>query len=330
MVLVSFVTTSGACVCVTGASGFIGRAVVEHLLQAGCEVRASVHHQALQRAGVAEYAVDLEKMTLDAAFLTGAQVLVHVAGLAHTYNIGSGLHQTVTVNGGRWLFDEAVKAGVHRIVLVSSCKAGFEYGTDVDEAVADRPQSVYGNYKLAQERMLREVSARHGIDFVILRPALVYGVGASGNLATWFKRSRHRVMPAMPIGGRRSMVSVADLASAIFLACHSAAAPGNTYYVSDGESYFIQDIDAAIRRFRGHHQPKPAPVWLWHAIAFFGSLGMLVGIDLGIDRLRLANILKDSTCSSLRLQTQLGWHPRQRFYDLIPKMLLANDKMHDS
>ncbi|MFZ5841765.1 MAG: NAD-dependent epimerase/dehydratase family protein [Pseudomonadota bacterium] len=312
-------------VAVTGASGFVGRQLVNDLLAFGVPLRAAIHHRSPANIRVPSYSLDLVSRRIEDGFLTGARVLVHLAGPAHTYGVDDTYYRSVLLDGGRWLFESAIRAGVRRIVLVSSCKAGFEFGRDVTEAQPPQPSTSYGRFKLAQEQLLRELAQQHDIESVILRPALVYGVGVAGNLATWLRRAKSRWLPPLPAGGARSMVSVADLSAALQLACVDPRAIGRTFYVTDGRDYLVHELDQAIRAAWGQRQSGPGPLAFWQLAAKLGTILMRGGIDAGIDQARLVALRHHSSCSSQLLRHELGWRPTQNFYQLLPEMLCSAD-----
>ncbi len=308
-------------VAVTGASGFVGRQLVFDLLASGAKVHAATLTRPFEVLGQRSFRLNLMTQEIEDGFLKGAKVLVHLAGPAHTHGVNNNVYRKVLVDAGRWLFERAVQAGVDRVVLVSSCKAGYEFGCDIDETAAAHPETMYGQYKLAQEQLFGELAQKHSVELVILRPSLIYGVGVAGNLKTWLRRAQSRFVPPLPVGGLRSMVSVGDMSAAVQLACVEKNATGRIYYVADGQRYLVHEVDRAIRATCGAHLLGPGSLKLWRSAALLGNVGMLCGIDIGIDSARLGALRGDSSCSATRLRRELNWKPRDNFYDMLPQML---------
>lgn len=322
------VTLTCPSVAVTGASGFIGSMVSSELSQSGLCVRNGYRNEVAARHN--SFKIDLGRKLVAHGFLDGAQVLVHAAGPAHTSLPEERRFRIETIDGGRWLFEKAVAAGVKRIVLVSSCKAGYEFGEGVSESDIDRPGDIYGKVKLELEQMLVALAEMARVEWVIFRPALVYGIGVKGNLSAWFRRARNPLLPRFPSAGYRSMVSVADLATAIGLGCTHPNAANKRFYVSDGVSYSISEIDSAIRRGGGlRYSPIQLP-WVWRLAARVGDIAAGAGMDIGFDGARLAKLTKTATCSATLLRAQLSWHPTTTFYEQLPSMLAVQSSVAKS
>jgi nucleoside-diphosphate-sugar epimerase len=141
-------------------------------------------------------------------------------------------------------------AGVTRFVFVSSIRA--QTGPAADHVVSERdaphPTDAYGRSKLAAERAV----AASGVPFTILRPVLVYGPGVKGNLGALMRLAALPIpLPFAALEGRRSLVSLANLASAIDFVLREAACAGETYVVAEPEPVTIAEIVTALRRGRG-------------------------------------------------------------------------------
>jgi nucleoside-diphosphate-sugar epimerase len=237
-------------VLVTGATGFVGRAVVTTLAADGDEVRAAVRHvpELPFPPGVAvALHGDLGEPVDWAPLLAGIDCVVHLAGIAHAGpGIAEERYDLVNHRATAALADAARAAGVARLVFVSSIRA--QTGPAADHVVSERdeprPTDPYGRSKLAAERAV----ASSGVPFTILRPVLVYGPGVKGNLRALMRLA---ALPApLPFGAlsaRRSLVSLANLAAAITFVLRHDACAGETYLVADPAPLTFAEIVAALR-----------------------------------------------------------------------------------
>ena len=249
-------------VLVTGASGFVGRAVVAALAAQGDEVHAAIRAaDDSADGGTSEHAFphgvtvvrhgDLGAAVDWTGLLAGIDAVVHPAGIAHAGpGIAEERYDRVNHRATAALAAAARDAGVSRFVFVSSIRA--QTGPAADHVVSERdtplPTDAYGRSKLAAERAL----AASGVPFAILRPVLVYGPGVKGNLRALVRLAALPI--PLPFGGleaRRSLVSLANLASAIAFVLREKTCAGETYVVADPAPLTIGEIVTALRRGRG-------------------------------------------------------------------------------
>ncbi len=135
-------------------------------------------------------------------------------------------------------------------MFVSSIRA--QTGPSADHVVSERdtprPTDAYGRSKLAAERAV----AASGVPFTILRPVLVYGPGVKGNLHTLIRLAALPIpLPFGALKARRSVVSLANVTSAIGFVLHDLACAGETYVAADPTPLTIGEIVTALRRGRG-------------------------------------------------------------------------------
>jgi nucleoside-diphosphate-sugar epimerase len=249
-------------VLVTGASGFVGHAVAAALAAQGDEVHAAIrarpdaasddstgpafpHGVTIVRHGDLGAAVDWTGL------LAGIDAVVHLAGIAHAGpGIAEERYDRVNHRATAALAAAARDAGVSRFVFISSIRAQTGPAADhvVSERDTPRPTDAYGRSKLAAERAV----AASGVRSTILRPVLVYGPGVKGNLRALMRLAALPIpLPFGALEARRSLVSVANLASAIGFVLREPACAGETYVVADPEPLTIGEIVTALRHGRG-------------------------------------------------------------------------------
>lgn len=292
-------------VLVTGATGFVARAVMPALLARGHEVRAAARRPV---AGVDTVIVpDVGPHTDWAAALDGCDAVVHLAARVHVLRDPSAEpladFRRVNRDGTRRLAEEAVRAGVGRIVHVSTAKVlgessppGRPFGDDAAPAPAD-PYSVS---KWEAERALEEACGAAGAAAVSLRPPLVYGPGVGANFLRLLRAvDARRPLPLGAIANRRSLVYVGNLASAVAACIEAASLPCAAWLVADGADLSTPELVRRIGRALGVH-PRLVPV----PPAWLRLGGSLLGRRAEMDRL-----LGDFALAPTALAARLGWSP---------------------
>jgi nucleoside-diphosphate-sugar epimerase len=232
-------------ILLTGASGFVGQAVLALLLQRR-PVRAALRQPdaaALpESVEVVEASLSPEQDWIKA--LSGVSTVVHCAARVHVMNEVAGdplaEFRRVNVDGTLRLARQAAEAGVRRFVFVSSIKVNGEHSQPGHPFTADEipaPGDPYGVSKCEAEAGLRALSQETGMEVVIIRPPLVYGPGVKANflaMMRWLQRG----VP-LPLGSvtenRRSMVFLDNLVDLIVTCIDHPAAANQTFLVSDDE-----------------------------------------------------------------------------------------------
>jgi UDP-glucose 4-epimerase len=166
----------------------------------------------------------------------------------------------------------AVKAGVSRMIFMSSIgsQSGPSAEHELSEADEPRPTTAYGRSKLAAELALRASGVRH----TILRPVLVYGPHAPGNMGTLVRLAASPwPLPFGALAGRRSLLAVDNLTSAIHFAMQSRAAENETYLAADLDALTLAEIIAVMRAALGRSPglfrlPQP---WLAGVLRLMGQ-----------------------------------------------------------
>lgn len=307
-------------VLVTGANGFVGRALVERLRsKVGYEVSAAVRSpSARQVDGVTYHAVgDVCASTDWLSALDGVGAVVHLAARAHVLNdndpdTASLLFRQVNVDGALELAKQALAAGVKRFIFVSSIGVnGNSNALPFSESSPVRPHALYAASKYEAERALTGLLKGSSMELVIIRPPLVYDADAPGN----FKRLLSIVGKGLPlpfglVHNSRSMISRSNLAELLEICIDHPAAANELFLVADGDDLSTAEIVKHIAEGMGRRArliPMPK-VLLWLLFLSIGRKGMYVQL-----------------CESLRIDTskvrsRLGWTPavsaRQQLQDV--------------
>jgi UDP-glucose 4-epimerase len=184
------------------------------------------------------------------ALLEGASHVVHLAGLAHAPgNVPDALYVRINAASAGELAEQA-RGKVERLVFVSSVRAQAGLTADhvITEADAPAPTDIYGKSKLEAERLI----AASGVPFTVLRPAVLYGPGVKGNIASLATLAK-TAMP-LPFGGldnRRSLLALDNFASAVSLVLTAKQAENETYLVADAEPISVAELATAMREGLG-------------------------------------------------------------------------------
>ena len=228
---------------ITGATGFVGSALLEQALAAGHYVRALTRRPQPARDGVTWIAGALDGADALATLAAGANAIVHVAGVVSAPDRPGFV--AGNIDGTRAMLAAAETAGVRRFVHVSSLSA------------REPSLSTYGWSKAGAETLVE----RSGLDWSIVRPSGVYGAGDM-EMRDLFKAATLGIA-LLPPRGIVSLVAVEDLAR-LLLTLATRVVPPAIYEVDDGHALSHADLAQAIGRAVGRrkvlalHLPKSA------------------------------------------------------------------------
>lgn len=235
---------------VTGATGFIGRRVVEALLREGVHVRAGVHTHGSARSlpGHADchgVEIDISDFASLVRAMQGADTLYHFAAAVTSLASAEHLRQ-VNADGTQCVWEAAVEAGVRKALYCSSTAVyGLlaRNGHDVTEDVHPRAVEPYGRSKLLGERIAREIGAAHGIDTLVIRPAAVFGPGEHTHFGQELRNAAvSRILLAAGFQSRRfNFVHVEDVAGAAVHVMHLPQRKRDVYNVVVEPSISYED-----------------------------------------------------------------------------------------
>jgi nucleoside-diphosphate-sugar epimerase len=240
-------------VLVTGASGFIGSAVVAALARGGYAVRAAVRRSNLSFPDGVEMVrhPDLAEAFDWLPLLQGVDQVVHLAGIAHIRGADAATYDRVNRLATARLAAAAAQARVAHFVFISSIRA--QSGPAADHALTEHdlpaPTEIYGRSKLAAEEAVRD----SGVPFTILRPVLLYGPGVKGNLALLARAAATRLpLPVKDFANRRSLLGIDNFISALAFVLATPATIGETYVVADpGIPPRLSDVFIMLRQAQG-------------------------------------------------------------------------------
>jgi UDP-glucose 4-epimerase len=307
---------------VTGASGFVGRALVKTAVEMGWDVRAVARKippgvsgwTQIENLAVEDKSNESLWDTVFGARNGFAPVVVHLAARAHVLDESAKdpltLFRQANVDVAVAVAKAAFARGVKRLVFVSSIGAvgdRSELNHPLSERSPCMPRSLYGMSKLEAEAALTELASIYGGELVIVRPPLVYGRGAPGNLAkmsAWIGRGIP--LPLAGVRNQRSLIHVHNLCSALLCCAAHEGAPGKIYHVRDPRDYSIPEIlRSTAQALGGKARLFPVPSRILSVVA------KMLGQSRAFDRL----------CESLQvddtlIRRELGVAPKSYPFEL--------------
>lgn len=295
-------------ILVTGASGFVGSAVVGRLAGEH-EVIAAVRSMPSSSHPRARYApgLSLERPEAWDGALRGAEAVVHCAARVHQFDDRRAEavsdYRRVNVDGTLALAKKSVELGVKRFVFLSSAKVNGESsdpGRPFRPDDAANPSGPYAASKLEAEEKLFELSEQTAMQVVVLRPPLVYGPGVRANFRTMMRLLWHRVpLPLGAVEAKRSLVFVDNLADLIATTLTHDAAGRCILFASDGDDLSVPEMLCRLGTALG----RPALLFPVPP-AVVGGAARLFGLSSAADRL-----LRWLQVDVSETGRELGWRP---------------------
>jgi nucleoside-diphosphate-sugar epimerase len=290
------VASQGTCVAITGAAGFIGRALVRRFESDGCAVRPIVRR-------------DFESGSVD-RLVDGADVVVHAAGATRAPTTARLVASNVALTAR--VIDAARRGGVGRLVFISS-QAAAGPSPSLDKAVTEdampSPIEPYGRTKLDAERLVRD----SGLSFAIVRPAAVYGP-YDRDFLPMFRLAARGI--AIHPGNRDqwiSIVHVDDVARGVALASAHADAVQRTYFLANDTPVRWGELFAAAGQSSGRtvRGDIEIPLWMMKMAAIAGDVvGLMSGRASLLTSRKVALAAPQFwTCDASSIRRELGFTP---------------------
>jgi nucleoside-diphosphate-sugar epimerase len=239
----------GPLVALTGATGFIGRYLLSELPKRGYRLRVLLRRPSTVPLDSASAVIgDLARAQNMSEALAGVDAVIHSAGIAHAMSgVPEDDYRLLNTEATIRLAQAAQRARARRFVFLSSIRAqcGPVEQEVQTEDQAPKPTDAYGRSKLAAEQGLAALD----IDWVALRPVLVYGPGVKGNMAELIRLARSPL--PLPFGGltaRRSLLCLDNLIAAVDCALAAPSPLRRPLLVADPEPLTLSEMVAAMRR----------------------------------------------------------------------------------
>jgi len=294
-------------ILVSGATGFIGSAVISRLSRS-----SQVTLRPVVRNGGNHFPAKSHVIVVDdfsnadwSNTLKGVDVVVHLAARAHVLKESASqpleMFRKINLKGTLNFAQQSVSAGVKRFIFISSIGVnGNQNNIPFSENDAPNPAEPYAVSKYESELGLREIARATDMEVVIIRPPLVYGPNAPGNFGRLLKWVKKGVpLPLSAIYNKRSLIALDNLVDFIVLCIDHRAAANQTFLVSDGKDLSTTE--------------------LLHGVALaMGKKARLFPVPMGLLNLGATLLGKKALfqrlCGSLQVDISksrqlLGWNP---------------------
>lgn len=283
----------------SGASGFLGKNVFPDL-------KNIYNVETIGLSATDNYKVDISKNY--PLFSSAFDIVLHAAGKAHVLPRNeTEKHAFYDVNyqGTVNLCRGLEKSGIPKAFVFISTVAvyGCDFGENITEEHPLNGTTPYAESKIMAENYLRDWCAKHGVRLSILRPSLIAGPNAPGNLGAMvdaIKRGSY-----LNIGGgntRKSVLMVADIARLLPLLVEK----GGTYNVCDNRHPSVGELSALIAKQLGRRKPLSVPAGI---IKLAAKAGDFLGDGFPLNSLRYSKLTSSLTFSNEKARKELGWEP---------------------
>jgi len=301
---------------VTGASGFVGSRLVDHLLERGWTVRAfDLARRGPERPGLEFLEGDIRDAALLGRSVQGADVVFHLAAALGASRLGEAGFLAVNEGGTRAVLTAALEHGVKRAVHFSSAGVlgHVKENAPADENHALDPRDAYDRTKLAGERAALEIG-RQGLVVVVVRPGWAYGPGDRRTFKLIRSIARGRFLLVGRGGALQTPVYVDDLVKGALLAAEKGRA-GEIYNLAGGEALTVREMVETIASACGRKLPRMripmGPTRL--AAAVMGGAFGLIGKEAPLNPSRLAFFLHPKPLAIAKARADLGYVPETEF-----------------
>lgn len=298
-------------ILLTGGSGFVGR----HFCDDDSIKRVVVRDGfKCDYWDCEQFHIDsLDGQTCWSGAFENIDAVIHLAALAHSRTLTSSDYQKVNVDGTLHLAEQAALAGVKRYVFVSSIGVNgsntFDSPFTVDSPLI--PDNEYSRSKLSAELGLKQISKETGLEVVIVRPTLVYGLNAPGNFGLLTNLiSRVSVLPFQAIRNKRDFIAVENLKDLLKCCAVHPNAKGEVFLASDGETVSIGEFTNHIAQGMDRKL-----IQLSIPISMFRLVGRLIGKTKMVEQL-VGNLHVDNS----NLKQKLGWTPPYSMKDAMSQL----------
>ncbi|WP_241970359.1 NAD-dependent epimerase/dehydratase family protein [Idiomarina seosinensis] len=298
----------------TGGSGFLGSHLSKYLRSIGTPVYTPIRGSGLRNPHQSDFFLeDLSELTTAMLADMKISVFIHCAGVAHEKSNAAEIYNEVNTKLTKLLAERCVQAGVKRFIFISSVGVnGCSNNYPFEARDLAAPYDAYTESKYKAERHLRNVSQGTSMDFVIIRPPLIYGPNAPGNFLKLVQLAKSPIpKPIGSIINKRSFVSVDNLSDFISLCMTHPSAGNETFLISDGCDLSTSEFLIKISKTLG----KP-PLLMPFPVPILKGIACLIGKQDIVEKLNV-----NLTVDIKKNKELLGWVPKVSVDDALKSAL---------
>lgn len=310
-------------ILVTGATGFIGRHLVQGLLAKGFRCRCLIRNpvtladdELFQNPGIEVHKGDVTAPKTLADVGDGVDVVYHLAAAGHVAAVSEEAERAffaMNVDGTKNLIEACAEAGVRRFIHFSSTAAmGITGEPLMDETTVCQPQTPYQKSKYASEQIALEMGRTHGLEVLVLRPCMVYGPGGQGEFLKFCRLIKKGVFPRVGLGENLTpIVHVDDDVVAAALGAMEGGRGGEVYLVASEKSYPMKELFCAIiHALRIRRAYLYVPVWAAYLAAWaIETMSTATGRPPVVARKNIISTAMDRTFDISKATQDLGYKP---------------------
>lgn len=306
-------------ILITGASGFVGRALCNYFLNQGYQVIGCGRNVAppVKHPNFTYYAFELKEISEYQFILNDVDTVIHAAALAHQSDTAQPIaYFQINAELTKQLLLTCVKSKIKKFVFISSIKVLGERTVDVpfSEQRTPVPQDVYGRSKWFAEQYVQEIAEEGGIEWVIVRPPLVYGPDVKANFASLVRFvDKDRVIPLGSVENRRSFIAIDNLCDCIDTCVTHPLAKNEIFCVSDDDDQSTVSLILALSQARNSKSKL-----LRFPLFLLKILCTLLG-----KRSMYARLTESLQVDITKVKTTLNWRPALTFEQAIQKYFCA-------
>ena len=287
-------------IAITGANGFVGKALCPYLAQTLNADIVSITRSATH--GDAPNLSQTDKELISQ--LNNIDCLIHLASRAHTHGSTQQDFERDNIDLSERIGKICTAAKIPRLIYLSSIKVNGNsttYRAPYSASEAPMPEDDYGKSKLASENILKSITNNTQTNLVIIRPPLVYGDKNKGNLKTLVRLIKSGIpLPFAALTNKRDLVSVENLCSLIATCVQHTDACNHTFLVSDGISRSTSDIIKLLcTREQLTCKQFPVPFFIYNSLKYLKPF-----------KNQIESLTGDLQVDITQTQAILGWQPR--------------------
>lgn len=315
---------------VTGAAGFVGQHLVQHLVDRDVRVRAMVRRpeqvEPLKKLVDEVVIGDLQKAETLPAAVEGVAGVYHIGAVFRQDSIPDSVFYDINAEGVRRMLDASIAAGVPRFVHCSTngVHSHIEH-PPADETAPLNPSDVYQKSKLVGEEIVMEYFDIGRIHGAVIRPAMIYGPGDARTLKLFRMIAKRQFFYIGRGDAYTHWLDVRDLANAFHLAMDATDVNGEAFLIAGEEFRTLQESVREIAEQLEVPEPKlhlpVAPVMaLAHVVE---AVCKPFGVEPPLFPRRVSFFLKNRAFDISKARKMLGFSPRQSFRDEVSEIIAA-------